>query len=216
MRIIGFAGPKYAGKDTAADYLVSENIHTGKNLFAKRPFAEPLKASLQYIFNLSLEEVEDPILKETKLNRWPFEKPRKLMQDTAKAFRAIYGGDVFANSWEGRIRGEPASCIIVPDLRHTEELDKFEKLGGCLFYIQNDKAADDLSEARSRNDPLAADVSESMHELLKRRAKAIILNNGTLGDLYQGVAKAVHEQLGDWNDWPAETTTAHQLRTGQQ
>lgn len=216
MRIIGFAGPKYAGKDTAADYLMSENVRTGKNLFAKRSFAAPLKASLQHIFNLSLEEVEDPILKETPLNRWPFVEPRKLMQDTAKAIRAIYGGDVFANSWEGRIRGEPAACIIVPDLRHTEELDKFEALGGNLFYIQNDKAADALSEARSVNDPLASDVSESMHELLMRRAKTIIPNNGSLSELYQNVAKAVHTYIGDWNEWPAETTTLHKLRTGQQ
>ena len=60
INIIGFCGPKGSGKDTSADILKNHNLSNGSLSFAKN-----LKEICMKVFNLSYEQVYDPILKET-------------------------------------------------------------------------------------------------------------------------------------------------------
>lgn len=65
MKILVFIGPKQAGKDTSAGFLISAKKATGRIAFA-----DPLKSLCSEIFNVNYEYFIDPQLKEK-----PFENP---------------------------------------------------------------------------------------------------------------------------------------------
>ena len=71
--LIGFSGKKGSGKSYFADYLVNNK------LFIKLSFASPLKEITKILFNLSDEDVKDPIKKEL-INPKFNASPRELMQ----------------------------------------------------------------------------------------------------------------------------------------
>lgn len=62
MKIIGFIGPKGSGKDTAAGILVK-----AKKARNKLSFAGPLKEICSEVFDISLNNFNDPALKELPL-----------------------------------------------------------------------------------------------------------------------------------------------------
>lgn len=61
MKIIGFVGPKGSGKDTAADLLDKAGRSKGKI-----SFAGPLKEICAKIYNIPIQTLNDPVLKEKK------------------------------------------------------------------------------------------------------------------------------------------------------
>ena len=71
---IGIIGKKSSGKDTTGDYLVE------KYNFEKQSFDNPLKKCCMEMFNMTWEQVNDPILKETPLPQWYNATQRKLLQ----------------------------------------------------------------------------------------------------------------------------------------
>ena len=71
--LIGFSGKKGSGKSYFANYLVNNK------LFIKLSFASPLKEITKILFNLSDEDVKDPIKKEL-INPKFNASPRELMQ----------------------------------------------------------------------------------------------------------------------------------------
>jgi hypothetical protein len=75
MKLIGFVGPKQAGKDTAALILKDLKVSRGK-----LSFAGPLKRICSEIFNIPAIMLEDPILKE-KAFKEPLVLTRKHLRD---------------------------------------------------------------------------------------------------------------------------------------
>ena len=75
MRVVAFSGPKYCGKDTAAKGLLILNEKYRKNLFRRAPMAAGVKAICQQAFGYTDEHLEDPVLKETKTDFFPFIEP---------------------------------------------------------------------------------------------------------------------------------------------
>lgn len=71
--LIGFSGKKGSSKSYFANYLVNNK------LFIKLSFASPLKEITKILFNLSDEDVKDPIKKEL-INPKFNASPRELMQ----------------------------------------------------------------------------------------------------------------------------------------
>jgi hypothetical protein len=68
LRIVGFIGRKQSGKDTAADYLVENNI-----AHAKHAFMDPFKSILMTVFNMKRDLLYVDHLKER-----PFKVPIRL------------------------------------------------------------------------------------------------------------------------------------------
>ena len=129
MRIIAFCGPKSAGKDTAAKYLLARASLIRADLFIQVNFADTLKNVCGLIFGLSEKEMNDPMLKEMPLDRWPFVSPRTLLQNVAKTFRTLYAPDVWVKAWSRKVDHIKAGCIVITDLRHMEEYEKLRELG---------------------------------------------------------------------------------------
>lgn len=71
--IIGLVGKKGSGKTTTSEHLVSEYG------FIEVKFASLLHDVVKALFRLTDEQLNDPLLKETKDEKWN-ETPRKLMQ----------------------------------------------------------------------------------------------------------------------------------------
>lgn len=59
MRIVGLTGPKGSGKDTAADILIKNKKAKGRI-----SFAGPLKEICSKVFEIPMETLTDPVLKE--------------------------------------------------------------------------------------------------------------------------------------------------------
>jgi len=201
MRVIVFTGPKTSGKDTAARFLLARNSLLRANLFEQHNFADPLKNACGSLFGLTPAEMNDMPFKEQELNRWPFGAPREHLIKVAKMFRTFYGGDVFVRRWEEVIKLSKAECIVVTDLRHTEELDKLEEMKAIIIYVQNNKAEAKLRELKDLGDVAANDASEASYDLMRAKAHAVIPNNGSINDLHTHVSIAAQKHLGDWSLW---------------
>lgn len=216
MRIIAFAGPKGSGKDTAAAVLLSRNGLDHKDYFLRTPFAGSLKSICAQMFNITREEEEHPILKETPLTRWPFQAPRKIHQDVANAMRQLYGGGVWAQIWENNnvCPDFGYGAAVVTDHRHPEESVVLDRNGAFRIYIQNDEAEARLATLRDEGDILASDSSESYWAQLKAEAHIVIGNNTTIPDLHDKVIRAVEYRFGNWTTWNCPDSLIHRIRTG--
>lgn len=82
--IFAFMGEKGHGKSTCAKSLVSLG-------YPLVNFADPLKEACKIVFDLTDEQLEDHVQKETPLPHWPFKTPRELMQ--------LVGTDMF-RAWD--------------------------------------------------------------------------------------------------------------------
>lgn len=65
-RIIGVHGKKYHGKDTIGKYLVSNHD------YHQLSFAKPMKLAAMNLLGMTMEQLEDPVLKEKVDPRWGF------------------------------------------------------------------------------------------------------------------------------------------------
>lgn len=201
-KIIAFAGPKGSGKDTAAARLLTRNEIERAEFFVRTPFAYGVKEICKMVFGLTNDEVEDSTLKETKLDRWPFETPRKLLQDIANHFRDEYSPDVWVKTWERRIQNIGNACALITDMRFPEEVQRVKDMGGYIVYVQRDSAEEKLNQAIAEGDPLATNVSESHWDFIKESADEILYNNGMVQDIFDPVEAIVKKLYGHWLLWP--------------
>lgn len=201
MRVIAFTGPKTCGKDTAAKYLLARNSLLKANLFEQVNYADTLKNACSAIFALSPAEMNEMPFKEQEIDRWPFGVPREHLIRVAQMFRTFYGGDIFVKAWSRRAKLSKARCLIVTDLRHTEELDDLNDLKAIIVYVQNDKAEALLKSLQRVGDMAANDASEASYELMRNSADVIITNNGSIADLHKQVSEVALRLLGDWTLW---------------
>ncbi|MEU9859193.1 hypothetical protein AB0E19_38720, partial [Streptomyces sp. NPDC047974] len=74
MKIIGITGRARSGKDTLAEFLVSDHG------FVKLSFAAPIRAFVADITGLPVSAMEDGPLKEEPLDWLNGQTPRRLMQ----------------------------------------------------------------------------------------------------------------------------------------
>lgn len=114
--IIGFGGLKFSGKTTAAKTL--------ERMFAEEvtvlSFATPLKKVAMQMFDLSVEQVTNPMLKEQIDYRWGL-SPRQIMQKVGKMFREYFGADFWVKKLETKISQSDNRIIIIDDVRRSNE-----------------------------------------------------------------------------------------------
>ena len=138
--LIGFSGKKGSGKSYFADYLVNNK------LFIKLSFASPLKEITKILFNLSDEDVKDPIKKEL-INPKFNASPRELMQwlgtdimreEFNKKFN--YSGSIWIDSVKDKIKTllDNNKDVVIDDVRFQNEVDMIHSLGGIVINLHND------------------------------------------------------------------------------
>lgn len=138
--LIGFSGKKGSGKSYFADYLVNNK------LFIKLSFASPLKEITKILFNLSDEDVKDPIKKEL-INPKFNASPRELMQwlgtdimreEFNKKFN--YSGSIWIDNVKDRVKTllDNNKDVVIDDVRFQNEVDMIHSLGGIVINLRND------------------------------------------------------------------------------
>ena len=138
--LIGFSGKKGSGKSYFADYLVNNK------LFIKLSFASPLKEITKILFNLSDEDVKDPIKKEL-INPKFNASPRELMQwlgtdimreEFNKKFD--YSGSIWIDSVKDKVKTllDDNKDVVIDDVRFQNEVDMIHSLGGIVINLHND------------------------------------------------------------------------------
>lgn len=138
--LIGFSGKKGSGKSFFADYLVNNK------LFIKLSFASPLKEITKILFNLSDEDVKDPIKKEL-INPKFNASPRELMQwlgtdimreEFNKKFN--YSGSIWIDSVKDKVKIllDNNKDVVIDDVRFQNEVDMIHSLGGIVINLRND------------------------------------------------------------------------------
>lgn len=138
--LIGFSGKKGSGKSFFADYLVNNK------LFIKLSFASPLKEITKILFNLSDEDVKDPIKKEL-INPKFNASPRELMQwlgtdimreEFNKKFN--YSGSIWIDSVKDKVKTllDNNKDVVIDDVRFQNEVDMIHSLGGIVINLRND------------------------------------------------------------------------------
>ena len=138
--LIGFSGKKGSGKSFFADYLVNNK------LFIKLSFASPLREITKILFNLSDEDVKDPIKKEL-INPKFNASPRELMQwlgtdimreEFNKKFN--YSGSIWIDSVKDKVKTllDNNKDVVIDDVRFQNEVDMIHSLGGIVINLRND------------------------------------------------------------------------------
>ena len=138
--LIGFSGKKGSGKSYFANYLVNNK------LFIKLSFASPLKEITKILFNLSDEDVKDPIKKEL-INPKFNASPRELMQwlgtdimreEFNKKFN--YSGSIWIDNVKDRVKTllDNNKDVVIDDVRFQNEADMIHSLGGIVINLRND------------------------------------------------------------------------------
>lgn len=126
MVLIGLIGRKQSGKDTFADYLVS---HYG---FEKHAFAGPVKEVCRVMFQLTMEQLEDPQQKEKVDERWGL-SPRQMMQKVGTDMvRHMWGEDFWLKNMDLRLCG---GDVVISDVRFPNEAQYIRDRGGVLVRI---------------------------------------------------------------------------------
>ena len=187
-RLVAFTGPKESGKDTAfkivqEDMIKSAEAGEGIGTIVRQPFAQGVKEACRVIFGLTFLELEDPKLKETVLDRWPYVTPRKLMQDVANYFRLAYGPDIWVLRWLENVvelakQGVP--YVAVTDLRFPNELQMIQKLKGKVFYIIRPQAEEKLRRQIEEGNSLATNASEAHWDYIREYADCTTINDAGL------------------------------------
>lgn len=115
--VVAFCGGKGHGKTTAMKVLL-EAGYTPVN------FADPLKQACKIIFGLTDEEMEDAVLKETPLTRWPFLSPRTIMQHVGTDLFRNWLPETWTRAYDRTVAGVLAAGgrVATSDVRFFNEV----------------------------------------------------------------------------------------------
>ena len=168
--IIGLIGNKYAGKDTAGDYLVSEHE------FVKISFATPIKVVCKYLFSLTEEQLHDPLEKEKIEPYWNM-TPRQMFQKVGTdLFRNHFDPDFWIKQLESKhLVSNDGSNIVCCDVRYPNEANLIKKYKGILIKIERNTGKSDAHESEKNIDTIHHDY--------------LIENNSTIETLHENLEK---------------------------
>lgn len=172
--IIGLTGRKGVGKSLACEGLIDWTIMS---------FAWPLKQVCGMVFGLTDEEMNSPELKERKLDRWPHESPRKLLQRVGTDMFRQHYPEVWVQCLKNRIQVASArpneANIAITDVRFENEAKALRELGGWLIRIErpgNTTADQHPSEVEMDGIEVDATIlNDGSKELLRARLKVAVL-----------------------------------------
>lgn len=131
--IIGITGKKQHGKDTIGKVLEEMG-------YTHVSFADPLRECVRVVFGVSYEEMLTTGVKETPLDRYPYESPRRILQRVGTdLFRNAYP-DVWIEAFKRTCSG---GNVYVTDVRFLNEAKIIKEMGGLVIRIVRPAKEDD-------------------------------------------------------------------------
>lgn len=174
--IIGLAGRKGVGKDTAADYIISHYR------FQKLAFADPLKEICRILFLLNDAQLYDPIEKERVDERWGW-SPRQMFQKIGTDIcRNHIRPDIWIHHMQLRIH--PNKNFVISDVRFENERKWIEENGGIVLFIDRFTSSTQNDNHESEN----LDFFQPLSDI-------VVYNNDSKESLYKQLDKI----LSDFN-----------------
>lgn len=173
MQLIAFTGRKGHGKNSAAEPILRiRNQKTQKFIWTEVNFADKVKDVCHLVFDMDIEELYDPVVKEMKLNKYPFETPRSILQRVGTELFRSEWPDVWTQAWDRE--ASKHSHVVVTDLRFQNEYDVIRRLWGTVVRIERPGMSD-------------SDEHQSETEMIGFQENVLILNDGSLEDLEKKV-----------------------------
>ena len=200
ISISGFIG---SGKDTVADYLVSEYG------FKRESFASSLKDAVSVVFNWPRDMLEG-LTSESRAWReqpdvWWSERlgmhitPRMVLQQWGtEVIRSGFHDDMWIASLENRLR-TTTDNIVITDCRFPNEMTALRNLGATVIRVTRGPEPAWYDLALENKDLMPAawpEVHASEYSWVGSNFDAVIYNNGSLEDLYNSVTSLVQDLPG--------------------
>ena len=212
QRIISIAGRISSGKDTLAEYLVTQRG------FKKLSFAGSLKDSVATVFNWDRGLLEGTTQESREwreqVDPWwakrlalPDLTPRWVLQYIGtEVFRQHFHQDIWTASLENKL----VTCkdsIVITDARFQNELDTVKRVGGTTIRVHRGEEPDWYSDAVIVNtDPANAEWSNASARLAQLNIHPSewssvglyydhhIYNDGTITELQQQMASILSQE----------------------
>lgn len=181
--LIAVTGKKSHGKTTAARVLERQG-------FAHLNFADPVKEVAQLVYHLTDAEINDPILKETMLTRWPFKTPRDILQQVGTEMFRNYVSDTWTENH--RLRSAEHSKVVASDLRFLNEEAAVRKRGGFIVKV--------VDPRKPVNDKDLSTRHKSELELDFIQPDIIIENDSSINEL-QAEMMDFYDKVRRARDW---------------
>lgn len=182
--LIALTGKKGHGKTTAARILE----HQG---FAHLNFADPVKEVAKLVYGLTDEEIDDPVLKETPLERWPFKTPRDILQKIGTNMFRNYVPDTWTQNH--RLRSESHDRVVASDLRFLNEAAAIRKRGGIVVRVFDPRKPVDGGDESTKH--------ASEMEMDQIKADFEIINDGSINELHSKMYDIYQRMLAQgWAD----------------
>ena len=138
-KLIGLTGYKGSGKDETAKAIIGQ-----MGPYKRIAFATPIREICKIVFGLTDEEMSDRVLKEKPLNRYPFESPRRIMQQIGTdMFRSVWE-DVWIEATKRIILQQKDTYFCVTDMRFPNERHALTALGGITVRVNRTDQPENL------------------------------------------------------------------------
>lgn len=173
LKLIGLSGRKRSGKDSIGSYLEHEHGYTIDY------FAKPLKEAVRNIFHWSKAHTDGPMKGEPDLKEavdpfWDL-SPRIVMQRFGTEVGRQIDAEVWVKSLQLRVQqGLDSGHVkyVITDVRFENEAALIKKLGGEVWRVERPSL------------PVSGDMHPSETSLDRYNFDRVIVNDGTLEDLY--------------------------------
>lgn len=170
--IVGFAGSKGAGKDTAAQTLIDTGWHHDS-------FAAPIRTAACALLGISPAE-----LQATKENP-RHELGGKSLRDFMQLMGTEFGREMmYEHMWVSSFitRTKKYQRVVVTDVRFDNEAETIKGLGGFIIRIERPLVMNN-------------DLHISERPLPAQYIDGVIVNNGSIPELHNNVYKVLRKLL---------------------
>jgi hypothetical protein len=178
-RIIGLLARSRSGKDTVADYIITN--YKSYNI-VKRRLAGPIKNAVKELYGLNDDDLESDT-KDIHIPQFNC-SPREIMVQITKTVMELSGVDFFTNRLydiiESGSSGQSgqSEITIIPDIRYQHDIDRIHKNNGIIIKIE-------------RN--IQNIIYSNENNIENMEADYVIVNNGTLDELYTQINNIINQ-----------------------
>lgn len=193
--MIGLCAQSRMGKDTVADYMMTELVG-----WEKRSFGNELKKLISSYFDISMQEIEEYKCK-TEIHSNVSIKMRLVLQLIGETFRQV-SPDVWVNA---AMRGLKKN-VIFTDVRHENEMQSIRSRQGQLILLGRTKYLnmDPHPSESGLKDAIIWFLENTTDEIIKieslpsvpqeyRKFTYFLRNDGTMKTLQQNIRKILGE-----------------------
>lgn len=182
--LIALSGKARSGKDTAADAL-KRSLD-----FVPMSFAQPLKDSCRFKFNLSWDDVHTQEGKDRFVPEWGLTVGEILQQEGTEATKGWWGKDFWIKRWLMDFKDMQAQGFenfVLTDCRFDEEAQMVLDLGGFVIHIER-PGVNKLIGGRDANHPSEKGVDPKL-------ITTVIVNDTSVMEFRQEVVALVKELM---------------------